>query len=78
MPVSGTATTWDAVTLARSAAGVISMTSPARADTCPYAVTNPSRAITFAASATAARTKPTPQMLRSLSTLPFTTNQTRG
>ncbi len=45
----------DAVTQARSAAGVISIDSPARADTCPYAVTSPSRASTFAASATSSR-----------------------
>ena len=70
--VSGTAITWDAVTSARSAAGVISMTSPARADTCPYAVTSPSRASTFAASATSA---PQP---RSPSALLFPDGQTRG
>ena len=52
---SGTSITPDAVTRARSAAGVISIDSPARADTCPYAVTSPSRASTFAAPATSPR-----------------------
>ena len=40
---------------ARSAAGVISIDPPARADTCPYAVTSPSRASTFAAPAISSR-----------------------
>ena len=52
---NGTSITPDAVTRARSAAGVISIDSPARADTCPYAVTSPSRASTFAAPAISSR-----------------------
>ncbi len=52
---SGTSITPDAVTPARSAAGVISIDAPARADTCPNAVTSPSRASTFAAPATSLR-----------------------
>src|SRR6266536_1839372 len=47
---SGTSTTVDSVTVARSAAGVISIEALARADTCPYAVTSPSRDSTRAAS----------------------------
>ena len=52
---SGISITLAAVTLARSAAGVISIESAARADTCPKAVTSPSRASTRAASATSPR-----------------------
>ena len=52
---SGTSSKLALVTKARSAAGVISIDVPARADTCPYAVTSPSRASTFAASAISSR-----------------------
>src|SRR6266487_1511206 len=62
---SGTSTMVDSVTVARSAAGVISIDAPARTDTCPYAVTRLRRDSTWAASTRSLRCADTRITLRS-------------